>query len=111
MLTNGMTARKLWLLSILRLENITDAVEQLDIALLGVCLDSRNECPGHGTSGLGVDGSVGPGSTVRNILETMQMDLRCLVVFASRPHDNVGGRCSSILSLLVCIVASECGLG
>lgn len=37
--TDRMTARELWLLSVLRLKNIADAVEQFDIALLRICLN------------------------------------------------------------------------
>lgn len=37
--TDRMTARELWLLSVLCLKNIADAVEQFDIALLRICLN------------------------------------------------------------------------
>lgn len=58
-----MAARQLRLLGILGLEDVADAVEELDVALLGVRLDRRDEGPRHGAGGLGVDGSISPVST------------------------------------------------
>ena len=38
-LTNRVTTRELWLLGILLFENVADAVQQLDVTLLGVRLE------------------------------------------------------------------------
>lgn len=54
-----MAARELRLLRILGLEDVTDAIEQLDVALLPVLLERRDEGPRHGTRGLRCDGGVG----------------------------------------------------
>lgn len=54
-----MTAAQLRLLRILRRQLVTNAVEQLDIALLWVLLHSRYEGPRHGSCGLCGDSSVG----------------------------------------------------
>jgi hypothetical protein len=40
-----MAARQLWLLSILGLENLSDTVEQLDIALFRIGFQGGNESP------------------------------------------------------------------
>ena len=56
-----MTARKLRLLGILSLEHVADAVEQLDVALLGVRLNGRDEGPGHGAGRLRRNGRIGSG--------------------------------------------------
>lgn len=58
-LTKRVAAGKLRLLSIFCSQFVSDAVEQLDVALLRVLLESRNKGPGHGTSGLRSDSSVG----------------------------------------------------
>lgn len=50
-----MTAAQLWFLSIFRLELSTNAVQELYVALLRVLLQSCDECPRHGTSGLAGD--------------------------------------------------------
>jgi hypothetical protein len=55
-----MTATQLWFLGVLGSELVTDAVEQLDVALLRVLLHGGDEGPGHGAGGLGGDGCVGP---------------------------------------------------
>lgn len=54
-----MTARQLWLLRILVLEDIADAIEELHVALLGILLDGLDEGVRHGTRGLGGDGGIG----------------------------------------------------
>ena len=54
-----MTARKLGLLSVLGLENIADAVEELHIALLRIRLNSRDKCPRHGTRCLSINRGIG----------------------------------------------------
>ena len=54
-----MTARQLRLLRVLGLEDIANAVEKLDVALLRVLLDSRDESPRHGSGGLSVNCCVG----------------------------------------------------
>lgn len=62
--TERMGARKLRLLRILGLQDVTNAVEELDVTLVGVLLNGRDERPRHGTGGLCVDGSVGTTTTV-----------------------------------------------
>ena len=54
-----MTARQLRLLRVLLLQDITDAVKKLDIALLRVGLDGRDESVRHGAGGLVGNGSIG----------------------------------------------------
>jgi hypothetical protein len=54
-----MTAAQLRLLLILALELITNAVEELDVALVGVLAESRDERPGHGARGLAGNRCVG----------------------------------------------------
>jgi len=44
-----MAARELRTLRITRGELVADAVEQLDVALLGILLEGRHKGPGHGT--------------------------------------------------------------
>jgi hypothetical protein len=58
-LTQRMTAAQLRLLLVLALELISDAVEQLHVALVRVLLQAGDEGPGHGTCGFATDGSVG----------------------------------------------------
>lgn len=55
-----MTAAKLRLLRVLGLELFTDAVEQLNVALLRVLLEGGDESPGHGSGGLASDVCVLP---------------------------------------------------
>lgn len=55
-----MTARQLRLLAVPRLQLVADAVEQLDVALLGILLERRDERPGHGAGRLGRNSCVGP---------------------------------------------------
>lgn len=55
-----MTAAELRLLRILGLELITNTIEQLDVALLGVLLEGRNERPRHGSCSLARDVCVLP---------------------------------------------------
>jgi len=55
-----MATAQLRLLLVLALKLISDAVEQLHVALIGVLLQASNEGPGHGTRGFAADGSVGP---------------------------------------------------
>ena len=50
-----MAAAQLRLLGVLALELLTDAVEQLDVALLRVLLEGGDEGPGHGARGLAGD--------------------------------------------------------
>lgn len=54
-----MTARKLRLLRVLGLQDITNTVEKLNVALLRILLDSRDEGPRHGSGSLSVDCCVG----------------------------------------------------
>jgi hypothetical protein len=58
-LTKWMTAAQLRLLLVLALKLITDAVQQLDIALIGVLAQRCDECPRHGTRGFAANGCVG----------------------------------------------------
>ena len=58
-LTKGVAARELRLLCVFCRELVTDAVEQLYIALLGILPESRDKRPRHGTSRLRSNGSIG----------------------------------------------------
>ena len=87
-----MAAAQLWLLRVLAFEFVSDTVKQANIALLRVLLQRGDERPRHGARGLSGDLCV----------------LGSLVVFAPRPHDDVGGRCLGDLVLLVNLVA-RCG--
>ena len=58
--TQRMAAGKLRLLRVFRIKLVSDAVQQLDVALLGVLLHRCYESPGHGACGLGGDCCVGP---------------------------------------------------
>lgn len=51
-LTKRVATGELRLLCIFCSELVSDAVEQLDVALLGVLPESRDKRPGHGTSSL-----------------------------------------------------------
>lgn len=55
-----MAAAKLWLLRVFAFQLITNAVEQLNIALLRVLLERGDEGPAHGTSSLTADGRIRP---------------------------------------------------
>jgi hypothetical protein len=59
-LTQWMAARELRLLGVFGSKLVTDAVQQLDVALLGVLLHSGDEGPGHGTGGLCGNSCIGP---------------------------------------------------
>lgn len=50
--TQWVAARQLGLLSVLGCKDISNAVQELHVALFRVLLQSRNEGPRHGTSGL-----------------------------------------------------------
>jgi hypothetical protein len=54
-----MAAAQLRLLAILALELITNAVQKLNVALVRVLLQARDESPGHGTRGLTLDRRIG----------------------------------------------------
>lgn len=58
-LTEWVTARELRLLRVFRGQLVSDAVEQLHVALLGILLKGGNKGPGHGPSGLRGDRGVG----------------------------------------------------
>ncbi len=64
-LTKRMTTGKLWFLGISCLQLIPDPVQQLHVTLLWVLLQSSDESPGHGTSGL--RGNRGVGSMRREL--------------------------------------------
>lgn len=59
-----MTTRQLWLLGVLLLENVTNAVEKLDVTLLRIRLEGGDEGVGHGASSLAGDGSIGTAKTL-----------------------------------------------
>lgn len=59
-----MAAAQLRLLRVLRLELVTDAVQKLDVALLRVLLQSRNESPRHSSGSLPGNVRVLPGSHI-----------------------------------------------
>lgn len=86
-----MTTAELWLLRILCREHVADAVEQLDVALLGVLLEGRDKGPAHGARGLLGDHGVGRG----------------LVVLGAREHDDVGGARLGLDGLVVAVVAAQ----
>ena len=65
-----MTAAKLRLLRVLRLQLITDRVKQFDIALLWVLLECGNESPGHRACGLAGDLCVLPIEGVRSAYQS-----------------------------------------
>jgi hypothetical protein len=83
-----MTTRQLRFLRVLRLQDFSDAVEQLDVALVGVLLNSGNKSPGHCTCGLRCNRCIGA-VAVYLALSLPQckyqegVGIRCLVVFAA----------------------------
>jgi hypothetical protein len=86
-----MTATQLRLLAILSLELITDAIQQLDVALVGILLESINKRPRHGTRGLSLDRSIGTTvhqSAVRHCTDSLRY-LRSLRILGTTPHDNI----------------------
>ena len=114
-----MTARKLRLLRVLLFENVADAVEELDVTLLGILLQGGDEGVGHGAGRLCVDGGVGPGSSVSAIVQSPigktrvlkkqrkkkgKEHSRRLVVLAAGQHDNISGRRPGLLGLLIRII-------
>lgn len=54
-----MTTRQLWPLAVFPGQLVADAVEQANVALLGVLPEGGDEGPRHGACCLGGDGSVG----------------------------------------------------
>ena len=54
-----MTATQLWLLIVLALELVTDAVEQLDVTLVGVLTQRGDKSIRHGACSLTTDTRVG----------------------------------------------------
>lgn len=60
--TERMAARKLRFLRIFGGQLVSNAIEQLDVALLWVLLQRRDKSPRHSASGLSGDGGVGPTS-------------------------------------------------
>lgn len=56
-----MATAELRLLGILGGELVSDVVEKLDVALLGILLHGIYEGPGHGSGSLGGDRGIGPG--------------------------------------------------
>ena len=53
-----MAAAQLRLLSVFGFQLLTDAVQELDVGLLWILLESGDKGPGHGTSRLTTDGSI-----------------------------------------------------
>lgn len=68
-LTQWMAARELRFLRIFGREFVTDAVQQLDVALLGILLHGGDEGPRHGASGLCGNSCIGP---MRSLLASVQ---------------------------------------
>ena len=58
--TQWVAAGKLRLLRVFAGELVADAVEELDVALLGVLLHCVDKRPGHGSCGLGGDCGISP---------------------------------------------------
>ena len=83
--TKWVAARQLRLLGILGLKHITDAVEQLDIALLGVRLESRDESPGHGTRGLGCDSCIGTAEMNKSASRTCSQERKRKLTRSDHP--------------------------
>jgi hypothetical protein len=65
-----MTAAQLWFLIVLALQLITDAVEQLDVTLVGVLAQRRDEGPRHSSRSFTTDTGVGPENHVSNPLRS-----------------------------------------
>lgn len=84
-----MTAAKLRLLRILALQHIANAIQELQIRLVGVLLDRRDEGPRHGT---------------RSLRRNRRVRAR-LVVSATTPQDHVRWARFGPLRLLVRLVA------
>jgi hypothetical protein len=59
-LTQRVAAAQLRLLLVLALELLADAVEQLNVALVGVLAQRCDESPGHGARRFATDRCVGP---------------------------------------------------
>jgi hypothetical protein len=72
--TERVAARELRFLRVLRGQFVANAVEELDVALLGILFESSDKGPRHGTGSLRSDGSIG--TITRLVL---------------RPKDSVGG--------------------
>lgn len=90
LLTKRVTAAQLRFLRILGRQLVTNAVEQLHVALLRVLLERGDERPGHGAGGLTADGSV----------------CASLHVLAARPHDDIRGAGTGLSSLFETLVAT-----
>lgn len=85
-----MATRKLRLLRVLRLQNLADAVEQFNVALLRIGLERSGKGIRHGASGLVGNGSVGTAWILVRSDKGDQESSRSLIIFATRPHNNVG---------------------
>lgn len=57
--TQRVAARQLRLLRVFSGQFVSDAIEKLHVALLGVFLEGRHESPGHGSRSLGCDSGIG----------------------------------------------------
>ena len=88
-LTQRVTTAQLGFLVVLALELVADAVQQLDVALVGVLAQGGDEGPTHCARGLAADAGVGG----------------CLLVLGAGPHDDVSGRGFGAQVLLVHVVA------
>lgn len=89
-----MTAAQLRLLAILAFELVTDAIQQLHVALVWVLFECRDEGPGHSPGSFTANRSVGP---VDGLVffkcfrrHEEEIDLRGLCILGSTPHDYIG---------------------
>lgn len=86
-----MTTAQLRLLGILSVELVSDAVQKLDIALVGILLEGIDKRVRQSARRLTADSRIG----------------RRLLILAARPHDDVGRRRLRPQVLLVHIVSSR----
>lgn len=86
-----MTAAELRLLRVLALQHIANAVQELQIRLVGVLLDGRDERPRHGT---------------RRLRSNSRVRTR-LIISATTPLNDICGACLGTLRLLVRLVAVD----
>lgn len=90
-LTQRVTAAQLRFLLVLALELVADRVEQLDVALVRVLAQRRDEGPRHGARGFAANRRVGAR----------------LRVLGPGPHDDIGGRRFGPQVLLIHVVAGR----
>ena len=107
-----MAAAKLWFLRILGRQLNPDAIQQLHIALLGILLQRIDESPRHGSSSFSSDRSILPAKRKKKKRSVKcfepgrnHSDLRCLGIFAARPHNHIRRRSLGLSRLLVRVIA------